>query len=78
MKIIRASEIGTYQFCNRAWWYQLQGYEPENKVEMAGGIEIHEQHSRAVMASNCLQVIAYATLLLAILTAIIWLIQSNL
>ncbi len=78
MKVIRASEIGTYQFCNRAWWYQLQGYEPENKVELAGGSEIHEKHSRVVVASNCLQVIAYASLLLAILTAIIWIIQAKL
>ena len=78
MKIIRASEIGTYQFCNRAWWYQLKGYVPENKAEMAGGIEIHEKHSRVVMASSCLQGIAYISLLLAILTAIIWIIQANL
>lgn len=78
MKIIRASEIGTYQFCNRAWWYQLQGYEPENKAAMAGGSEIHEKHSHVVIASNCLQIIAYASLLLAILTAIIWIIQGNL
>lgn len=75
MKIIRASEIGTYQFCNRAWWYQLQGYEPENKVELAGGSEIHKKHSRVVAASNCLQVVAYAALMLAILSAIIWIIR---
>jgi len=75
MKIIRASEIGTYQFCQRAWWYQLQGYEPDNKVELAGGTEIHEKHGRMVMTSSCLQLIAYATLMLAVLAAVIWLIQ---
>ena len=78
MRILRASEIGTYKFCNRAWWYQLQGYEPENKAEMAGGSEFHEKHSRVVVTSNCLQIIAYSMLLLAILTAIIWIIQVNL
>jgi CRISPR/Cas system-associated exonuclease Cas4 (RecB family) len=78
MRIIRASEIGTYQFCNRAWWYQLKGYEPDNQAELAGGSEIHEKHSRVVVASNCLQVFAYASLLLAILAAIIWVIQANL
>ena len=78
MKIIRASEIGTYQFCHRAWWYQLQGYEPENKAELAGGSEIHEKHSRLVVVSNCLQVIAYTSLLLAILCLTIWIIQAKL
>lgn len=76
MRIIRASEIGTYQFCHRAWWYQLQGYEPNNKIEMVGGSEIHEKHGRVVVASNCLQLIAYGSLLLAILTATIWVIQT--
>ncbi len=76
MKIIRASEIGTYQFCHRAWWYQLQGYEPENKAELIGGSELHEKHARVVMVSNCLQIIAYGSLLLAIITAAIWVIQS--
>jgi hypothetical protein len=78
MKIIRASEIGTYEFCHRAWWYQLQGYDPENKVELAGGNEFHEKHSHTLMAIKCLQVFAYASLLLAILTAIIWIIQAKL
>lgn len=75
MKIIRASEIGTYQFCHRAWWYQQQGYEPDNRVEMAGGTEMHEKHSRGVVTSSCLQVIAYVSLLLAVLAATIWLVQ---
>jgi hypothetical protein len=78
MKIIRASEIGTYLFCNRAWWYQSSGYEPENKTELAGGLEIHAKHSRAVMFSSCLQAVAYLALLIAIITAIIWLIQAKL
>jgi hypothetical protein len=76
MKIIRASEISTYQFCHRAWWYQLQGYEPENKVEMVGGSEMHEQHGRMVMISSCIQLVAYTFLLLAILSATIWIIQK--
>ncbi|MGE5124007.1 MAG: hypothetical protein ACM3H7_05775 [Acidobacteriaceae bacterium] len=75
MKIIRASEVGTYQICHRAWWYQLQGYEAENKAEMAGGSEMHDRHSRVVMASSCLQVLAYTSLLLALLSATIWLVN---
>jgi CRISPR/Cas system-associated exonuclease Cas4 (RecB family) len=76
MKIIRASEIGTYLFCNRAWWYQQQGYEPENKVELAAGTEIHEKYSRAVLSVSCLQTLAYAFLLLALLTAVVWIMRT--
>ncbi len=75
MKIIRASEIGTYQFCHRAWWYQLQGFEPDNKAEMAGGTEMHEQHGRLVLTSSCLQIIAYVSLLLAVVAAVIYIVR---
>ena len=75
MKTVRASEIGTYQFCHRAWWYQQQGYEPDNKVDMAVGTEVHEKHGRVVLTSNCVQLVAYGLLLLAILMAVIWIIQ---
>ncbi len=78
MKIIRASEIGTYLFCQRAWWYQLNGYEPENKTELAGGLEIHARHARSVMTSSCLQALAYGVLLAAIISAVIWAIQAKL
>jgi CRISPR/Cas system-associated exonuclease Cas4 (RecB family) len=76
MKVVRASEIGTYLFCKRAWWYQQQGYEPDNKTELAGGSEIHHKHAQLVARGNWLRVYAYAALLLAILTAIIWIIQA--
>jgi len=78
MKVIRASEIGTYKFCNRAWWYQLQGYQPENQLELERGRELHTKHFYQLTAVGCLQAIAYSLVLLAILTAIIWLIQTRL
>jgi len=78
MKIIRASEIGTYQFCNRAWWYQLQGYEPDNQLELERGLDLHTKHFYTVTTAGCLQIIAYGLVLLAILTAIIGLIQTRL
>lgn len=76
MKITRASEIGTYLFCQRAWWYQLQGYEPENKAELAAGTEIHEKHSYAVISAGCLQTLAYTFLLLALLIAVVWIMRA--
>jgi len=76
MKIVRASEIGTYLYCKRAWWYQLQGYETENQAELAGGSEVHEKHGRAVMTIGCIQVLAYGLLLLAVVMLTIWGIQQ--
>ncbi len=77
MKIIRASEIASYQFCNRAWWYQLQGYEPDNQAELARGKEIHNRHFYRVTAITCLQVLAYGMLVLAGVAALVWFIQSR-
>jgi CRISPR/Cas system-associated exonuclease Cas4 (RecB family) len=64
MRTIRASEIGTYLYCQRAWWYQRQGVQSENQAELAGGTELHERHGQVVMTAGCLRVLAY-TLLLA-------------
>jgi len=37
MKPIRASDIGSYLYCRRAWWYRLNGQESVNQAEMAAG-----------------------------------------
>jgi hypothetical protein len=65
MKTIRASDIGTYLYCRRAWWYRLHGQESINQAEMAAGTELHRIHGRTVLASGLLRGLAFLLLLLA-------------
>lgn len=69
MKTIRASEIGHYLYCQRAWWYHRQGAPSENVEEMAAGSEMHQRHGRAVMTNGCLQIVGYTLLLAALVIA---------
>jgi len=73
MKTIRASEISSYCFCQRAWWYQLQGFESENQAELSGGSELHTQHGRLVKLAGSLNTLATGLLILAIVALIVWL-----
>ena len=41
---IKASEIGEYLYCQRAWWYRLQGAETENVQELAMGSRTQARH----------------------------------
>jgi CRISPR/Cas system-associated exonuclease Cas4 (RecB family) len=52
MAKITASEIGSYLYCRRAWWYKRQGVESANQGEMAVGTEIHRQHGQKVFLSG--------------------------
>ena len=47
-KTIRASEIGAYLYCRRAWWYRLQGYAPDNQAALDQGTRFHLGHGRRV------------------------------
>ena len=67
MRTIRASEIGTFLFCQRAWWYQRKDVPSKNVQEMAMGTEIHRQHGRSVMVAGCFRVIAAGLLMAALL-----------
>ncbi len=66
MKIIRSSEIGSYLYCRRAWWYRQQGFESSNRVEMAAGTEMHETHGRQVVRAGLTRLGAIILLLLAV------------
>lgn len=64
--LIRASEIGSYLYCRRAWWYRKLGVESENRAEMAAGTELHRQHGRMVIASGLLRILGLLLLLAAL------------
>jgi CRISPR/Cas system-associated exonuclease Cas4 (RecB family) len=65
MKTIRASDIGSYLYCRRAWWYHLHGQASLNQAEMAAGTELHRQHGRQVLAAGLLRTLGFLLLLLA-------------
>lgn len=72
MRTIRASEISTYLFCERAWWYNRRGEESQNLGEMAAGVELHYRHGRAALGASCLRFVAYGLLLLALVLMAIY------
>jgi len=66
MPIIRASEIGSYLYCRRAWHYRKQGVESENQAELAAGTELHRQHGRKILASSLSRILGLILFLAAI------------
>lgn len=65
MRAIRASEIGSYLYCRRAWWYRRSGQESINQAELAAGTELHRQHGRKVLAAGLQRGLAFLALLVA-------------
>jgi hypothetical protein len=66
MKTIRASEIGSYLYCKRAWHYARLGLEPENQADLAAGTLLHQRHGRKVFAGSCVQALAVLMLIAAL------------
>lgn len=70
MKTLRASEIGVYLYCARAWWYQKQGLESSHQAEMSAGSELHRQHGRTAIAASLTRSLGYLLLLIALLLTV--------
>jgi len=66
MKAIRASDIGSYLYCRRAWWYRRNGFESINQAELAAGTELHRAHGRKVIAAGLYRTLAMVILLIAL------------
>ena len=66
MPVIRASDIGTYLYCRRAWWYKKQGVESANQAELVAGTELHVQHGRQVIRSTFTRTIGMILLIVAL------------
>ncbi len=74
MRTIRASEIGSYLYCRRAWWYQRQGIESQTQAEMAADSQIHRRHGRFVLLNGCMRIAAYVLLLAALVMITVYLV----
>lgn len=72
-RIIRASEIGQYRYCARAWWLgSVMGVPSANTRELSQGEAAHQQHGHVVWLSSALRVAAIGLALLAIAMLILF------
>jgi hypothetical protein len=62
---VRASEIGSYLYCRRAWWYQRQGRGAVLSVAQESGLDWHRRHGRRVLMASALRFAGWALILLA-------------
>ncbi|MDH7487555.1 MAG: hypothetical protein QHJ81_14930 [Anaerolineae bacterium] len=68
----RASEVGQYTYCARAWWLGVvQGVPPANLEALEGGQLAHRRHGRQVVAYHRLRSLGYALLAAAMLLSAI-------
>jgi hypothetical protein len=67
-RVVRASELGQYSFCAKAWWLgSVEGVPSANVREMDAGTSAHEQHGQAVQISVWLNRVGVACLILGVL-----------
>lgn len=66
VRTIRASELGNFLFCRRAWWYQTNGVASQNQKELASGTEFHRRHGRGVVLASLLRTAGWVLLLAAL------------
>ena len=66
-RTIRASEIGSFIYCQRAWWYQRKKIKPINVGELAAGQIFHQIHINQSRVANLLKAIAWFLVIAAVI-----------
>ena len=75
--IIRASEIGHYAFCARAWWLgRVKGRPSANLATMRRGTLKHTSHGRSVERYHLLRRAGTVLIVLAATSLNVWLLLS--
>jgi hypothetical protein len=71
-RIIRASEIGQYDFCAKAWWLgSIEGVPPANIRELQAGTAAHEQHGRQVRRAWQMQLAALGLVAIGVVVLVL-------
>jgi hypothetical protein len=74
MRKVRASELGSFNYCQLAWWYQQQNMPTENQGAMDAGSQEHREHNRGVKLAVFYKWLALAMLVLAIVLTL-WILR---
>jgi hypothetical protein len=70
-RLVRASEVGEYVFCQHAWWlHVVEGRHPTHTARLTRGTQRHRQHGQRVAASNILVIAAIVALLCGFIAAL--------
>jgi hypothetical protein len=67
MRTIRASELASFLYCERAWDYARRGLQPSNRQALESGSLAHQRHGFASFLSSLLRVLAFILLAAAAL-----------
>ena len=77
-RVIRASEIGEYLYCRRAWWLRrTKQIRPGNIQELVAGTEYHEQHGKLVTQGIWSRRLVLLFIFLAVTVLAYWLVLSS-
>jgi len=68
---IKASEIGEYLYCQRAWWLRLQGAASANVQELAEGARQHARHGRGWQVASGLRTLAVGLVVVAMILLVL-------
>ncbi|HEX8229329.1 MAG TPA: hypothetical protein VF826_08455 [Chloroflexia bacterium] len=72
---IRASELGEYSYCSRAWWYRhvikIAPPAAGSGEHLARGVQAHKQHGRQVAWASKLGTIGIALALMGVLALVL-------
>jgi CRISPR/Cas system-associated exonuclease Cas4 (RecB family) len=69
---IKASEIGEYLYCQRAWWLRRElGVRSQNVRELELGQQHHQAHGQLVSRARYARQLA-AVLLLLVILIMVW------
>lgn len=75
--ILRASEVGHYVFCRRAWWLaRVCGCRPDDRSVLEEGLQFHTHFGRSVRAVQRWQKISYALIGLGLAIGIFTMLSS--
>lgn len=72
-RVIKASEIGEYVYCNRAWWLR-RNYDvrPQNVQELQAGTTYHQEHGDTVRQAVLVKRLALMFLFVAVSILVFW------